>query len=225
MNFLQLCQRVFIEAGISGQITTTQNQNGEALRVVGWVQTAYQELCTEDPTRWWFLRDRRSVELPVVGQSEYTPAEMGIDDLFTYDTSTFRVSVDPGFADETYVFGRRWPDFRDYWRFSSRREVIARPLEVSVTPNMNLAFGPLPDRQYHVQFEYVKKAPPLSKDDDVPLVPPEYQMAIVWLALRHYGMFESAPEVVMRADAQYNEIVTRMFVTQTDEIVIGGALC
>jgi hypothetical protein len=38
-------------------------------------------------------------------------------------------------------------------------------------------------------------------------------------------MFESAPEVVMRADAQYNEIVTRMFVTQTDEIVIGGALC
>ena len=225
MNFLQLAQRVYLEGGISGMITTTQNQVGEAQRVVGWVQAAYQELCTEDPTRWWFLRERRSVQLPALGQGEYTPAEMGIDDLYTYDTNTFRVAADPSLADETYVFGRRWPEFRDYWRFSSRRETIARPLDVSVTPNKNLAFGPLPDRQYYVQFEYVKKAPDLVKDDDVPLVPPEYHMAIVWLALSHYGMFEAAPEVVLRAENKYNEMVTRMFVTQTDEIAVGGALC
>jgi hypothetical protein len=225
MNFLQLAQRVYLEGGISGTITTTQNQQGEPARVAAWVQSAYQELCTEDPTRWWFLRERRSVLLPAVGQEEYTPAEMGIDDLYTYDTATFRVAVDPRLADETYVFGKRWPEFRDYWRFSARRTTLARPLEVAITPNMNLAFGPLPDQPYYVQFEYVKKAPDLIKDDDVPLVPPEYHMAIVWLALIHYGMFESAPEVVARAEAKYGEMVTRMFVTQTDEIAVGGALC
>jgi len=47
----------------------------------------------------------------------------------------------------------------------------------------------------------------------------------VWRALRHYGMFESAPEVVMRADAAYNEIMLRMTLDQSPQIVVGPALC
>ena len=50
-------------------------------------------------------------------------------------------------------------------------------------------------------------------------------MAIVWRALRHYGMFESAPEVVMRADSNYNEIILRMTLDQSPEIVVGPPLC
>lgn len=225
MNFLQLCQAVFREGGISGTITSVVNQQGEANRVVGWVAQAYQEICQEDPMRWWFLRERVSIQLPTAGKSEYSPAELGITDLFAYDIGTFRVAELSDLRDETFVFGRRWPDFRDYWRFSSRRDVISRPLEVAVTPNRSLALGPLPDRQYYVQFEYVKLAPPLVADTDVPLLPEEFHMLIVWVALRHYGAFEAAPEVVMRAEASANEMMTRMFINQTDEISVGGPLC
>ena len=225
MNYLQICQRVFIEGGISGQITDVQNQSGEPARIAAWVASAYQELCTEDPTRWWFLRDRVSIQLPTVAKSEYSLADLGLTDLYAFDTNTFRVSVNANFSDETFLIGKRWPEFRDLWRFSTRRDTISRPLDVSVTPTRGLAFGPLPDQLYHVQFEYVKIAPALVKNDDVPVIPDEYQMAIVWLALKHYGMFESAPEVVMRAEFNYNEMVTRMYITQSDEVVVGPPLC
>lgn len=223
-TFLQLCQSVFREGGLSGQITTVVNQNGEALRVVKWVADSYKELLQEEPTRWWFLRRRYLAQLEA-GKGEYTPAELGITDLASYDTQTFRVAVNDNLSDETFLYGRRWPDFRDYWRFSSRRAVISRPLEVAVTPELNLAFGPIPESPYWCQFEYVINPPELIEDNDVPLIPERFQIAIMWLALRHYGMFESAPEVVMRADANYNEVVTRMFIDQTDEIVTGGPLC
>lgn len=224
MTFLQLCQAVFREGGISGNIASVVNQTGEALRVVRWVADSYKELIQEEPTRWWFLRRRYLAQL-TAGQSEYTAAELGITDLASYDTTTFRVAANANLSDETFIFGRRWPDFRDYWKFSSRRYVISRPLEVTVTPEMKLAFGPVPDTAYWAQFEYVINPPDLLDDADEPVIPARFQIAIVWLALRHYGMFEGAPEVVMRADANYNEVVTRMFVDQTDEIVVGGPLC
>ena len=158
MNFLTLVQRVFIEGGISGQIT-------------------------------------------------------------------MRVSVNQDRSDESFVFNLRWPDFRDYWRFSTRSITTGRPLNCSVDQDTNLQIGPLPEVAYWLNFQYLETPPDMLDNMDVPVIPERWQMAIVWRALRHYGMFESAPEVVMRADAAYNEIMLRMTLDQTPEIVVGAPLC
>jgi hypothetical protein len=50
-------------------------------------------------------------------------------------------------------------------------------------------------------------------------------MLIVWRALRHYGMFESAPEVVARAEDAMNELQFRLMLEQTNQISLGGPLC
>ena len=62
-TFLQICQRVFIEGGISGQISSTQNQSGEAGRVVAWVAGAYKEILNDQSINWKFLRKTVNVQL------------------------------------------------------------------------------------------------------------------------------------------------------------------
>ena len=136
-----------------------------------------------------------------------------------------RVSINEDRTDETFIIGQIWPAFRDYWRFSTRRYTTSRPLNCAVNQDTNLEIGPVPDAAYWLTFQYIDVPADLLADTDVPVIPDRWQMAIVWRALRHYGMFESAPEVVMRANDAYNEIVLRMTLDQSPQIVGGAPLC
>lgn len=224
MNFLSLCQRVFIEGGISGQINTVQNQTGESLRVVTWVREAYREILNSDQFNMGFIRGEVVVQL-TTAKGTYTKDDLMLPLLGQWDTRSMRVSVNADRSDETFLIGMRWPEFRDYWDFSTRRHVISRPLNCSVDQNTNLNIAPLPDTAYWLTLQYIQVPPDLIDDADVPVIPDRWQMAIVWRALRHYGMFESAPEVVMRADSNYNEIMLRLTLDQSPEIVVGPPLC
>jgi len=224
MNFLTLVQRVFIEGGISGQINSVQNQTGEALRIVTWVNSAYREILNSDQFSFGFIRREQQSQL-VIGKGTYSKADLSLPLLGQWDTDTMRVSVNQDRSDESFVFNLRWPDFRDYWRFSTRSITTGRPLNCSVDQDTNLQIGPLPEVAYWLNFQYLETPPDMLDNMDVPVIPERWQMAIVWRALRHYGMFESAPEVVMRADAAYNEIMLRMTLDQTPEIVVGAPLC
>lgn len=223
-TFLQLCQSVFREGGISGQINTVQNQTGEALRVVEWVKLAYREILNSDQFNMGFIRADVAVQL-TPGKGTYTKDDLNLPLLGQWDTRTMRVSVNADRSDETFLIGMRWPEFRDYWDFSTRRQVISRPLNCSVDQDTNLNIAPLPDVGYWLTLQYIQVPEDLIDNDQVPVIPDRWQMAIVWRALRHYGMFESAPEVVMRADSNYNEIVLRMTLDQSPEIVVGPPLC
>ena len=224
MDFLQLCQRVFIEGGISGQINTVQNQTGEALRIVTWVQSAYREILNSDQFAFGFIRREQQVQL-TPGKGVYTKAEMNLPLLGQWDTNSMRVSINQDRSDETFVFNMRWPEFRNYWRFSTRNVTEARPLNCSVDQDTNLQLGPLPEAPYWLNFQWIEVPPDLIDDDDTPVIPERWQMVIVWRALRHYGMFEAAPEVVLRAESAYNEIMLRMTLDQTPEIIVGSPLC
>lgn len=224
MTFLEICQRIFVEGGISGRINTVQNQTGEALRVVMWAKNAYREILNSDQFAFGFIRKEVHKQL-IPSQGTYAQADLGITDLGQWDTETMRVSINEDRSDETFVIGLRWPAFRDYWRFSTRRYTTSRPLNCAVNQETNLEIGPVPDVAYWLTFQYLAVPSDLLADTDSPVIPERWQMAIVWRALRHYGMFESAPEVVMRADAAYNEIVLRMTLDQAPQIVVGPPLC
>lgn len=224
MDFLTLCQRVFQEGGISGQITSTQNQTGEAQRVVGWCNTAYREILNSDQFTFGFIRKETHVQL-TPDKGTYSAADLALDDLVQWDVDSMRVSINEDRSDETFLINMRWPAFRDYWRFSTRRTTASRPLNCSVNQDTNLEIGPVPAAPYWLTMQYIAAPPDLLSDTDVPVLPLRWQMAIVWRALRHYGMYESAPEVVMRANDAYNEIVLRMTLDQSPQIVGGAPLC
>lgn len=224
MNFLQLAQRVYTEGGISGQIASTQNQTGEALRVVQWVASAYLEILNDQGLVWNFLRKEVSVQL-TIGEGTYSFDDLNLSQAVQWDIHSMRVSVNADASDETFLMGMRYPEFRDYWLFSSRREVISRPLNVAVDIETKLRIAPIPDQPYWLRAQVQVMPTPLTADEDVPILPARYEMAIVWRALRHYGMFEAAPEVVARADIAYKEVMQQLWMDQSPEVIVGSPIC
>jgi hypothetical protein len=223
-NFLQICQDVYREGGISGHITSTQNQSGEAHRVVEWVRSAYREILNSDQFNMNFLRKRSIVQL-VAGTSTYTKGALGLATLGQWDTRTMRVAVNANMSDETFLIGMRYPEMRNQWLFSTRGQVTSRPLNCAVTPETNLEIRPIPDQNYYLNLEWIESPVDMILDDDIPVIPNRWVALIMWRALRSYGMFEAAPEVVARADSAYNEMMLQMTLDQSPEIIIGPPLC
>lgn len=224
MNFLQICQRVFSEGGISGEINSTINQTGEALRVVNWVQSAYQEILNDQGIVWNFLRKSAVVEL-TGGKGDYTFDELNLANAVQWDTRQMRIAFNADLSDETFVNHMRFPQFRDYWLFSSRRTVTSRPLNVAVDPDTHLRIAPIPDRAYWLVMQYQINPEGLIDDTDEPVFPVRYHLAVMWRALRHYGAFEAAPEVIMRAELAYKTIMQQLEQDQSFEVVVGGPIC
>lgn len=224
MNFLQMCQRVFSEGGISGQINSVENQTGEALRVVQWVAQAYQDIMNDQGIAWNFLRKTATLQL-TANKQQYSFSDFSFPTAVQWDTRTFRVATRQDMTDETFMRHMAYSEFRDYWLFSARRSTTSRPLNASVTPETDLIIAPIPDRDYWVNFHYQVVDAELVSNEDTPVWPKRFHMAIVWKALREYGLYESAVEVVARADANYRSAVFQLELDQSPEVVVGDALC
>lgn len=224
-TFLQLCQAVYREGGISGQITSTQNQNGEALRVVNWVRNAYQEILNDQGLVWKPIRKAAVVQLSD-GVGTYTFADFNLPQGVQYDTRSMRVATDPNLLDETFVIHMDFKQFRDYWLFSTRRTVRSRPLNASVDDDTNLRIAPLPDNDnWWLNMQYQHMPQTFQADNDVSVLPERFENVILWRALRHYGMYEAAPEVVARAEMAYKETLQQLYQDQTPEVLVGEPLC
>jgi hypothetical protein len=223
-NFLQLCGAVYLEGGISGEITSTQNQNGEAKRVVNWVRNAYLEILNDQGLVWKPIHKTVVVQL-TRGQGTYTFADLNLPQGVQWDTHNMRVAINADLSDETFVIHMDFRQFRDYWLFSTRRAVISRPLNVSVDNDTNLRIAPLPDGDYWLNMQYQTMPQTFQDDTDISVLPERYDNAIMWRALRHYGLFEAAPEVVARADMAYKETMQQLWLDQAPEVLVGDPLC
>lgn len=224
MNYLQICQRVFSEGGISGQITSVENQTGEALRVVQWVADAYSDILNDQAMAWKFIHKTYTKQL-TANVGTYSFVDLGIPNGVQWDTREMRVAVNGDLSDETFLEHMRFPAFRDFWLFSSRRTVKSRPLNVATDNEMNLRIAPIPDQAYWLNLQVEEMAPNLVSNEDTPVFPERYHIAIVWKALREYGMFEAAPEVVSRADNNMTKRLFQLQLDQTDEVVVGSPIC
>lgn len=219
-----MCQRVVSEGGISGQITSCENQTGEALRVVQWVAQAYSDILNDQAMSWRFIHKTFTKQL-TANKGAYSFEEIGVPNGVQWDTREMRVAINEDLSDETFVTHMSFPDFREFWMFSSRRTVASRPLNAAADNDMNLVLGPIPAEAYWLNFQAMVQAPDLVRNEDTPVFPERFHIGIVWNALRSYGMFEAAPEVVTRADANLAKIMFQLELDQSNEIVVGSPIC
>ncbi len=94
MNFLQLCNRLRQNAGVSGSdLTSVTGQSGESLRVINWINESWMDLQAQRQDWLWL---RKSIAFPTVAnQYAYTPAQAGIADFGAWDRETFRNYQNP----------------------------------------------------------------------------------------------------------------------------------
>jgi hypothetical protein len=87
---LALCALLCTEAGISTPPPAVTGQTGELARVVGWIDTAYEQIQNAHDN-WDFLRQDFSFPT-IIGENTYTPASVtpALTDMREWIVGTFR---------------------------------------------------------------------------------------------------------------------------------------
>lgn len=220
MNYLALCQRTARECGVSGTgPTTVLSQVGELSRIVTWVATALEDIETAHPDWQWMKREMSFVT--VAGQAEYTTLQCGITagTFGTWERYRFRnYPTAVGNIGEIEMGWTSYDEWRDSYSYGATRYVQTRPMDAAMTPDQGLALGPYPAAGYTITGQYYRAPQILAADSDLPEMDTNYHMGIVYKAMMHYGMYESATEVVERGQEEFQKVMNRMNAKRMPEV-------
>lgn len=211
MNYLQLCQAVAREVGVT-EPAATANQTGDSKRIVEWVKRAWLEVQSEHP-EWDFLWVRTEFDT-VSGVTEYNPATT----VKRWDPESFTIYLkSDGESTERALPDQSYSDFK---KADIGTKDNAYPNKVVVLPNNYLLLSPAPDAVYTIQCNYWKNPVELSADSDTPAVNAQYHNTIVDKALEYYYLFEQDAQMYQGANLRYQEGMVRMKQDYMPEITI-----
>lgn len=232
-SFLEICQDAARESGTFSSdtpISTAQSQTGRQLRLVNWVNSAY-ELIQTARSDWQWLRAEFSGQT-VATQRRYTPAEMGISTRFAewflrYKTApnsfTSYLTAD-GQSDERFIDYMPWDEFYNTFLVGNSAETTGFPVAISIDPNDKLVIYPLPDAVYTIKGHYQKGPQVLSADADVPEMPSRFHKVITYRALILLAEFDEDTVHLPMWDFEYTKIMSQLMKAERERITKGGPL-
>lgn len=229
MNFLQLVQRARRKCRVSGTgPTTVIGQNEEYARLVDWVNEAWMDLqLTRSDWAWM----RASMSFPTVAaQAEYTLAWLtsngsGFSNFGNWDLKTFRqYNTAAGTNSEVFLNFMEYEDWRNVYQLSSMRQATSAPLDFTINPLLGIGLGPVPLAGYTITGDYFKVASEMSADADIPSLPTQFHMAIVYRAMMFYGASEAAPEVYDDGKVNFDRMMRMIDGQQLPVLTVSGAL-
>lgn len=224
MTFLELCQRVRQEAGISGTgPAAVTGQTGESKRIVDWVQSAWQDIQMMRPNWRWM---RASFSFNTVSDDyDYTSAQAGIASRFSsWDEESFKIYLTSlGTSDQVEL--ERWP-YEDFRRiFLTGPQTANRPACFTIGHDLSILLGPKPNGIYTVSGEYRKSIQTFSANTDVPEMPADYHMAIVYRALMMYARYDAAGEIYADAYTNLKRFINLLELNQLPPVEMADPLC
>jgi hypothetical protein len=214
MTYLSLFQRAHQESGIAGAApTAVTGQAGKLLKLVNWVADAWTQIQLERDN-WLFMWEEFTFDT-VADQRDYLASAFGptpVTDVYKYDRGSFLIHL----ASLTTVDQNFLP-FEVYreWRKNNRQGMTARPTErpqkFTLLPSNKIRMEPMPNAVYTIEGEYKRTTQLFTTDADVPTdLPDDFHMIIVWQALKFYGFYEDAPDVLDMAETFYDNLLVRL---------------
>ncbi|WP_271270488.1 phage adaptor protein [Aliamphritea hakodatensis] len=208
MNYLKLCQRLRQECGGSGSgPTSVAGQRGESQNYVDWISQAWLEI-QQERQEWRFMWGKESVSL-VAGTRLYAKPD-GVKSIV---------------PDSVKINGHI-ASMVDYEAFRTRydADTPSIPRVIAEQPDGQIIISGTPDAAYTLTFEVNKRPQLLVDDDDIPSIPEEFHMAIVYRAMIDYAGFENAGEVYARAQKRLSDIMTALADDQLPPMSFAGPI-
>ena len=231
-TFLQLVQRLSIEAGASGVgPQTTLNQVGEYGRMVNWINAAWMDIqCLHQDWDWM----RTSATVPTVtGQANYPLSQMydingnlGITNFGEWDKITGRNYANAqGIVSEVFMDWIPYEEWRDMYLYGALRETQSRPIVWSIMPrDHSINLGPVPIVGYTFEVDYFQAPAPMVNDTDIPSLPQQWQLAIVYRAMMFYGKYEKDSQLIADNKLDYDKIMRQAMADRLPMVSFGPAL-
>lgn len=230
MDFLTLCQRTAYECGIPAAAPLTViNQTGQSQRIVNWVESAWTDIQAAHQD-WDWLRTSTSFTT-TAGQPFYTlgtgsgTVEVATTTFGMWERYTFR-NYDTSFGTNSEVTMQciDYDVWRDRYYLGALRSTQTRPLEFAIRQDKAICLGPPPISGYTITGDYFLKPVTLAADADIPALPTQWHLAIVYRAMMFYGGYEAANEVYQRGELEFTKMMRRMTVDRLPQATFGGAL-
>ena len=229
MNFLQITQRLRRKCRVTGTgPTTVIGQSEEYARLVDFVNESWMTLQRKRRDWWWM---RNSMTFPTVaGQASYTLAQIeatgtGFSDFGNWCRDQFRnYPTATGQAQEMFMNPISHNEWRDIYQYGTNRTTEQRPQEFAILPSQGIGLGPTPAVGYTVTGDYFKVPTEMVLDADIPALPSQFHMAIVYGAMMLYGVSESSPEIYDEGNNSLTAIMREIEDHQLPEIEVAGAL-
>lgn len=233
MNYLALGQRLALECGVSGTLTTMAGQVGSLGRLVNWVNSAWEDVQTAHDD-WFWMRSSALLSggasvAPAAGIANVSLGAAGMPTLTTLGKwlpDTFRnYATTVGKTGEIFMQEISYDAWRDGYMYGAQAGVKTRPIAIAIGPDKSLCFGPPSDGTYTMYGDYYQASTYMALDTDVPFgLPPFYHVIIVAKAMTMYGEYESAQEVLDRGTKWYNSLLARLELTNTPGVDFAGSL-
>lgn len=213
MNRLELVRRLRQEAGVgAGSAGTgpssTINQTGEYKRLVDWVDGAWSEIQREH--KWDFLWESATVTV------------LSGDHLVAGSIPAGRYVQSSAFV------GAKPLEYMPWRRFSAAYPdallTDGEPSAWSVRPDKALVVNYKPLDDTDIIVERYKNPIAMTADTDIPAMPVEHHMAIVWKALLLYSNFEEAGVTRLTAQTEYERHIKALGLLELPDFEFGDPL-
>lgn len=232
MTFLQLVQKLHREAGCSGSApSAVTSQTGEAQRLVDWVNDAWEDIQNAHPN-WKWMRSQARVSTSA-GDREYEPGDftddrtsVAIENFGRWVPNTFSIYKNSlGQSDERELIWMPYDEWRRLYDFGADATAQDYPVNFTVDPTtLAVLLGKIPDTTYVVRGDFYHCASRMSANADVPGLPAQFHLAIVWRALMLYAEYESAPEAYGKGQSNFNRAFSRLELNQKPAMGFGPPL-
>jgi hypothetical protein len=226
-TFLDLVQRTFVDCGITyDPPTTTVNPTGQTRAICMLVNEQWMAIQRQHDD-WKFMRVSPGVAFATVaGQQLYTVTQTGITRgvVSSWKRDTFRVyNTSTGLPSEIRMNYWDYDDWRDMYLFGTQRTAQQMPVNFTVTPDNSIGLQ-CPLAGYTIAGDYYSAPLAFAADGDIPTLPPQFRMLIVYKAMMVYGLTESAPEVYGQGKLLYDPLMSKLENQRLIEIRTTGAL-
>lgn len=207
-TFLQICQDVREETGISGSgPVSVSSATGIEKKLVGYVVQAWIDI-QEYRSDWpWMFKEFSFNTSP--GKQRYPCVELNLSDVEFWDLTGVSIfKVYEGKIAEHYMPSSTYQNWWKFHRIGVQQS--APPESIFVDPaNEDLMIYPAPDDEYTVSLRYYRAAQRLAANGDIPMMPTNqaWQDIIKWRALWYYGYHDGAPDVLAEAEIRYGEMI------------------
>ena len=238
-TYLQLCQKVARECGIAGgtdlapKPSAVTSQIGELNRLVNWVADAYKEI--QEARNWRWLRKKFTVDTADGVNTYAFGVVTDVEDAAVITRfKAWRLNdrnnppklylTSSGVASQVFLSWTVWDNFEYLYETGALQNQTSQPVHITVNPNDEIQLGITPNDIYTLTGSYWRSAQILAADGDIPEMPVQYHDLIMYQAMEWYGMYESAPEIIMRAQKGINRIMNQLKRNQEVPFRLGGPL-
>ncbi len=200
MQFIQMAQAVRKLVGLQGSGPSSVDATGVEGMFIELVKTSWKDI-QNSRSKWKWMRDEKTFSM-VVGTTAYTPATVfgPVNRFKHWYKDTFFVTVG----------GQKTPlRFVEFDTFRDRHinDTTNAPIyDFTIRPKDSALIFTPPDSTYTITCCYHKSNQDLSAATDIPELPEDFHLVIVYKAVASYALSMAISHIYQEYSMEYNKL-------------------